>query len=108
MHNNNNARTEGPGVTFHVVKRYQERVDDSLDNAAARAEVKRIIATGHRMGPGRGRWGHVRLAPGCLLVEDPLDPNVALIEGDGVVKTVMIMRPRGAAQTKGGGGYEWR
>ncbi len=100
--------SRGPGVTFHAAARYATRVDPSLDKSGARAEIKRIVATGNRYGPGRGRWGHVRLAHGCVLIEDPLDPNVALVVGDGVVKTVLTMWPSGAADLKGDDEHGWQ
>lgn len=98
-----------PGVTFHAQSRYRARVDELLDDAGARAEIKRILATGQRHGPGRGKWaGHVRLEPGCMLIEDPLDPRVALIVGHGVVMTVVTDRLTGATEMEEGDGYAQR
>ena len=79
-----------PRITFHAAARYRGRVEDHLSNEAVQSQIKRILATGARSGPGRGWWAdYVSLPSGYMLIEDPLHPGVALVVGHGVVVTVI-------------------
>lgn len=79
-----------PRVTGHCMTRYVERAGKAADHNMARLEVKRIMATGRRYGWGRGRWAdYLELRPGCILIEDVLDPGTAVIVGHGVALTTV-------------------
>ncbi len=79
-----------PRVTGHCMARYLERAHKTADRNMACFEVKRIMATGRRYGWGRGRWAdYLELRPGCILIEDVLDPGTAVIVGHGVALTTV-------------------
>ena len=83
-------RNRLPRVTGHCMNRYLERAGNAADHNMARFEVKRIMATGRRYGWGRGRWAeYLELRPGCILIEDVLDPGTAVIVGHGVALTTV-------------------
>ncbi len=78
-------------VGRHAALRFVERVDDGLTIAEARTEVERILRSGHRHGYGRAKWGqYLQLRDGCVVVEDALNPGVAVIEGHGVALTTVV------------------
>ena len=83
-------RNRLPRVTGHCATRYVERAGKAADHNMACFEVKRIMATGRRYGWGRGRWAdYLELRPGCILIEDVLDPGTAVIVGHGVALTTV-------------------
>ena len=85
--------TGQPAVTHGAIDAYRNRVDGTLDSQSARAEIARITGSGPRSGPDRGKWSqYLRLDPGAMAIEDPLDPGVAVIVQNGVVKTVVTER----------------
>ncbi len=77
--------------TRHAAERYCARVNEDLGLKDARREIERILATGRRMGFGRGKWGkYLQLRPGCVIVEDSQDPSTAVIEGFGRALTCVV------------------